>query len=551
VDPVTRLAIPGTAAGIKSSGVMPVGLAGWCANHLPAAGFLAIQVVATSHLANAPQTMPSCVTAGSYVARAQKALAAGDSATALERLSRAIEVDSKCADAYLLLGLTEFQGGETAKSIQHYKQALKLAPRSYSGHYNLALAYLKRNDLRDARSELEQAVALDPKQANAAYDLGVVLLEMGQPAAALPYLHSAHAINPDRADVSFNIVRAELESRNPAEARKVAHDEGRHLGSDFQWNAAIGQLFLKHAQPGDAALYFRAANLIRPGDEDVRYQLATTYLASRQPEDVLDLIKEPKTADEHYLRGSAFYQAHRCTDADKESEAALALSPENPKAVVLRVRLLQRAGQQNAALEMAQKATLLAPEWDEPFYLAGISYYFIRHYTQARQSVARAFELNPRSATAVFMEALAWANEGNPQQAERCLHQAISLQPDNARFHCHLGILFMRKNDYANAEESFKKAIQLKPEYALPHYQLGKLQASLQHWKEARQELEGAITLDPGLTSAYYQLSRVYARLGETEKSERVLAEFMRLHQQETDDSAVADEDARRESDPR
>lgn len=548
-----RLVIPRTSTGIKSFGATRVGLAiaGWCANHLPAAGFIAVQVVATSHPASAQQLTPTCGTARSYLATAQKALAAGDSATALERLNRAIEVDSNCPDAYLLLGLTEFQVGETAQSIEHYKEALKLDPRSYSGHYDLALAYLKENKVRDARVELEQAVVLDPKQANAAYDLGVVLLKMGQPAAALPHLRHAHAITPDRPDVSFNIVRAELEAGRIVQARQAAQEEKSQLSSDFKWNVAIGQLFLKHAQPGDAVPYFRAANLIRPGDEDVRYELATAYLASRQPENVLDLIKEPKTAEEHYFRGSAFYQAHRFTDADDESEAALTLAPENPKVLVLRVRLLQRAGQQNAAVELAQKATVLAPDWDEPFYLAGISYYFIRHYTQARQSLARAFELNPSSAAAVFMEALAWANEGKPQEAERYLEQAISLQPDNARFHCHLGILLMRKNDYAKAEESFKKAIQLKPEYALSHYQLGKLQASSKQWKEAREELEKAITVDPGLTSAYYQLAGVYVRLGETEKSEHMLAEFKRLHQQETADSVVADEDARKESDPR
>ncbi len=149
------------------------------------------------------------------------------------------------------------------------------------------------------------------------------------------------------------------------------------------------------------------------------------------------------------------------------------------------------------------------------------------------------------------MEALAWANEGKPQESERYLRRAIALQPDNARFHCHMGILLMRENHNAEAEESFKKAVQLKPGYALPHYELGKLWVYAQRWKEAKDELERAITADPGLTSAYYQLSRVYDRLGETEKAERMLTEFKRLHQQEMDDSKDADEDARKESDSR
>src|SRR6202040_3180284 len=99
--------------------------------------------------------------ARAYFVSAQKALAAGDSATAIQKLNRAVLADSKYAAAYLLLGLTEFQQGETAKSIAHYKQALKLRPDSYSGHYNLALAYLREHKLQDGRSQLEQAVSLD------------------------------------------------------------------------------------------------------------------------------------------------------------------------------------------------------------------------------------------------------------------------------------------------------------------------------------------------------------------------------------------------------
>jgi Flp pilus assembly protein TadD len=264
---------------------------------------------------------------------------------------------------------------------------------------------------------------------------------------------------------------------------------------------------------------------------------------------VLELIQEPKTADEHYLRGSAFYQAHRFPDADAESDAALTLDPENPKVLVLRVRLLQRAGQQEAALEVAHRASGLAPNWDEPHYLAGISSYFLRHYAEARQSLTRAFELNPKSAVAIFMAALAAASEGKPQEAEEYLRRAIALQPDNSRFHCHLGILLMRQTEYTKAEESLRRAAQLKPEYALPHYELGKLWMYSQRWKDASQEFESTIAADPGFSSAYYQLARVYAKLGETEKSERTLADFKRLHQKEKDDSAVVDEDAKSESD--
>ena len=502
-------------------------------------------------IAVAQEKSQTCVTARSFLSGAQKALVANDSPAALSQLNRAVELNPLCADAYLLLGLTEFHGGETSKAIEHYKKALKLAPGSYSAHYDLALAYLKESDLQDARLQLELAVALDPKQADAAYDLGIVLLQMNQPADALPHLRRARAMNPSRADVSFNIIRAELEAGRLSAARHSAQEQARHFASDFQWNAAVGQIFLKHTQPGQAAVYLQTAHLIRAEDEDVRNQLAAAYLALRQPENVLHLISTAKTANDHYLRGTALFQLHRFSEADTESDAAMLLDSNDPKVLVLRARLLQRAGEQNAALEMAQKASQLAPGWDEPFYLAGISHYFNRQYAQARQCLARAFELNPALAAAVFVEGLAWANEGNPEQAKKSIQQAIALQPDNARFHCHLGIIILRENQYEHAEEFFLKSIELKPQYALPHYELGKLRMQLKQWHRAADELDKAITLDPGLTSAHYQLARVYAKLGERDKAARALAEFQKLHRQELDESSMIEEDARQESDPR
>ena len=141
-----------------------------------------------SYAAESQPPAPAVSRAHPYFASAQKALAAGDSVTAVEKLHQAVQADPKFAPAYLLLGLTEFRAGDTATAIEHYQRALELQPRSFSGHYNLALAYLRDHRLEDGRAQLEQAVKLNPNQADAAYDLGVVLLELKQPGAALPHL---------------------------------------------------------------------------------------------------------------------------------------------------------------------------------------------------------------------------------------------------------------------------------------------------------------------------------------------------------------------------
>src|SRR5207249_8568487 len=138
-------------------------------------------------------------------------------------------------------------------------------------------------------------------------------------------------------------------------------------------------------------------------------------------------------------------------EADQESEQALTLAPDNPQILALRTRLLQRAGQQDAALEMAKKATTLAPNWDEPYYLAGVSYYFTRLYDESAQSLAHAVELNPNCERELFLEAIAFANLGKTDDTGGCFSRAVALQPNNARLHCHLGILLAQTYDSGKA----------------------------------------------------------------------------------------------------
>ncbi len=481
--------------------------------------------------------------------QSQASLSKHDLATARQELDRAAQADPNCAEVFLLLGLAEFQQGATADSIKHYKRALELKPHSYSGHYNLALAYVREHKLQDARIHLEAAAALDRSQPDAAYNLGMVLLELHQPAEALAPLRRARTLNPERADVAFNLVRAELEAGKTTDAQNEARDSAQRFGSDFQWAVAIGQLFLQKSQPADAVTYFVRASRLRPDDLDTRRQLALAYLDSARPQDVLSTIPEASTAEDHFLRASAYYALRNFSDADRESALALDMTPDNPQILVLRTRLLQRAGEQDNALVFAQRAISLAPGWDEPYYLAGISDYFIRRYEEAEKNLGRAAELNPKSARALFLRAIALANLGKIADAEQSLRRAIALDPQNARLHCHLGILLSRKNERAEAEAAFRKSIALKSDYGLSHFELGKLLVGSNQFKPAADEFEQAIKHDPGLTAAYYQLGRVYARLGETEKSQTTLAEFERLHKLEEQDSSSADkeqnEDAR------
>jgi tetratricopeptide (TPR) repeat protein len=380
----------------------------------------------------------------SLLAQAQKALEARDLEQAKSYLHQALRADPKSAEAHLMLGAAEFQGGETDRAIESYRRGLELRPASFSGHYNLALAYLRKRDRAGGLRELRRAVALDARHADAVYNLGLVLLDSGQPEEALQRLHQARELGSNRPDVAFSLVRAELTVGQPDRARDEAAQAARTFGADPDWRAGVGRLFLEQGQPRDAVPHLQEALRLRPDWDEARRQLAAADLQAEQPAAVLDLIPNPTAAEDHFLRASADYLLRRLEEAKRESSRALELEPHQPRYLLLGARLRQRAGQHAAALELLREASLLAPRWAEPHYSAGVSYYFERRYAEARRSLDRALELDPRSARSLFLYAATLVNEGQNRQGEGYLRRAIALEPSSARFEYHLGALLVR-----------------------------------------------------------------------------------------------------------
>jgi Flp pilus assembly protein TadD len=477
-----------------------------------------------------------------HLLNAQKALDAQNVPEAKAELDLAIKANPGSAEALLMLAGVEIRNGEAVRAIEHFQRALQLAPNSFVGHYDLALAYLHERKLADARRELERAVTLNPRQPDAVYNLGVVLLELGNASDALKYFHQARSLQPDRPDIVFNLIRAELAAGDWPAAREESRIAGRSFAADAAWQGSVGGLFLESGHPQDAVPFLEHALKLQPASADVRHLLASAYVQSRQPDLALSLIPSAKTAEEHFLRGSAFLVKRKLADADSEAGAALREKTDEPRYLLLAARIQQTEGRQDAALALLGRAAEHAPHWAEPYYCMAVSYYFEHRYEEARNALEQSLKQGPESPRSLFLFAVTFINQGNNHEAEEYLRRAIAIQPDNARYWLHLGAARLRNDNPIGAQEAFHRAIRLKPEYALPHYQLGKLLAHSDA-QTAEQELEKAIAYEPSLVQAYYQLSRVSAALGQKEKSAQALATFNRLKKREEGEEGALSED--------
>ncbi len=128
---------------------------------------------------------------------------------AQQMFEKAIELDPKCAAAYVSLGYTlRFQWNwlwnEDPDPLDHAfqlaKQAIALDESLASAHGLMSALYLSKSQFDQALGEAERAVALDPNSADSYNALAFVLDYFGRPAEAVAAAEKAMRLDPRHRD---------------------------------------------------------------------------------------------------------------------------------------------------------------------------------------------------------------------------------------------------------------------------------------------------------------------------------------------------------------
>ena len=109
---------------------------------------------------------------------------------AMAAYRKALELDSRLADAHLNLGRLLHDRGEVAEAQACYRAALTARPDDATAAYNLGVALQDLGRLRDAAQAYEIAVTLDGSFADAHYNLAGLYEELGEPEAAFRHLRT-------------------------------------------------------------------------------------------------------------------------------------------------------------------------------------------------------------------------------------------------------------------------------------------------------------------------------------------------------------------------
>ena len=121
------------------------------------------------------------------------------------RLSPALRIDPKFAEAQFELGRLAERDGRPVDAEAKYREAIALAPHHAGARAKLGLLLARSERLEPAAEQFRALIRLQPGDADAHANLGNVLLLLGQPQAALASYEAALRLRPDDLRTRENI----------------------------------------------------------------------------------------------------------------------------------------------------------------------------------------------------------------------------------------------------------------------------------------------------------------------------------------------------------
>jgi tetratricopeptide (TPR) repeat protein len=129
---------------------------------------------------------------------------------------KAIDLDRKCAAAYVHLANLYMQQNDLERASVVYQQALQQDPKTAALWHEAGMVHCRRQDLNTAVACLGQAHQLEPDNRNYATQFGFCLAWAGRPGEAAQVL--CRAMN--KADAHYNVARMMARMNQPEVSRQ-------------------------------------------------------------------------------------------------------------------------------------------------------------------------------------------------------------------------------------------------------------------------------------------------------------------------------------------
>jgi tetratricopeptide (TPR) repeat protein len=329
------------------------------------------------------------------------------------------------AMAYNRQGIALAHQGRFAEAEEHFRYAHYLWPSAGDVCNNLANVLMFQNKLDEAIASYEQALRFLPGDPDLFNNLGHVLMKQGKVEEGINRCKNAVRLRPAFAEAHNNLGIGH-EWQGQWEDAEACYRRAIELKPDFPdaWNN-LGNANRHYRRLAEAVKCYRQALSIRPDFPDAERNLGL----------VLESLSDWAAAETCYRN-----LLHRHPDyVDGWNNLG---------------NVFRQEGHLDYAVECYQRAVDMRPEYPE----LGLSSDSNVSWGAAETCLRRLIERRPQSPEAWNSLAAVLRQRLNFDEAVRCYHKALSLQPDFKRAHKNLGmtLLVLGRFEHAWAEYEWR-----------------------------------------------------------------------------------------------
>ena len=353
-----------------------------------------------------------------------------------------------------VLGISYYQTGSTNAAAEAWETGLELYP-SYAKYYShLIFVYHERGDSQAESDALKRWVQSEgATDASAHYRLGQ-LLSVSDRERALEEFLLASSLDPEY-DSAVETMRTALNlaSLETSESSKLVL-VGRGLGLINDWTLATDafrQAVAANRENAEAWAWLGEAEqqLGQDGRAELNRALSLDY---RNP-----IV--------HSLSGLYWMRQDQPGIALSEYKLAAMYDPGNPVWQIAIGDAYARSGDLQAAVESYHHATEMAPT--DTTVWRSLAAFSVQYNMQIEDvglpAAQKAVELNGEDPQALDLLGWTLALLERYDEARDTLEHALSLDPDLAQGHLHLGIVSMQTDDWGAAKNQLQQARDLDP----------------------------------------------------------------------------------------
>jgi protein O-GlcNAc transferase len=289
---------------------------------------------------------------------------------------------------------------------------------------------------------------------------------------------------------------------------------------------------VNHRGPAVVLAEYRKRAAGHPKDADAQAALGVLYFVSNRHDRALRALEKAAALGArqgvvYHLLGSYHRDRGDLDEAAEEFQRETALTPDNPWAFYHLGLTLLQLDEVPDAIAAFTRSTQLAPNFADAYLRLGNTWFRKNDLRAAEQNLQRCVELDPGNVQGWIGIAHVKISTGNPDEADRILRHALSLQPDAAEIHNDLGKLYLlRPQTEANTEAALKylqRALERNPSDGEIHYGLGQAYQRKGQLEQAAQELRHAVDLDPQDVQYRNLLVAILIRLGRRQEADEYL----------------------------